>query len=343
MGCPAHIINNTAHFAFENLPKNLGSIIGSIYQYFSIYTIRVGELESFCDLAEVEYKKLLMYSKTRWLSLFPAIERILSIYPGLKSYFISQDPKKTSIQLRNFFEDELSEALLYFAHSFLADIHPKILTLEADRISVLEAYEVIKELEDNLLSKMNDGYLSMNVRTLFKKCDDDRKVASMKKLFVEIYERGFQYLQSWTEPLKEFHIFNWLTFEKKPNFEDIQECLTFLTNQGFKSFNENLLRNQYTNWEKFYNLKFNDAAFQSLNVSEKWLEYFKIQKEGQYSELLKLCSLYFCIPANNAVCERVFSHMNGVWTDERNRLSVDTVKSLLMVKFNMRDYTCEEF
>jgi len=48
------------------------------------------------------------------------------------------------------------------------------------------------------------------------------------------------------------------------------------------------------------------------------------------------------IPVSNAGVERVFSVMGSVWTDERNRLTVDSVRSELCVFFNL-SFSCTEF
>ena len=50
----------------------------------------------------------------------------------------------------------------------------------------------------------------------------------------------------------------------------------------------------------------------------------------------------FSIPISNAFVERVFSLMGNLWSDERNNLSVEMVKSELCVKliYNMN---CQEF
>jgi hypothetical protein len=45
----------------------------------------------------------------------------------------------------------------------------------------------------------------------------------------------------------------------------------------------------------------------------------------------------------NAAVERVFSLVNALWTDERNRLEVSTVKSIVLVKHHFRNYKCTEF
>jgi hypothetical protein len=49
------------------------------------------------------------------------------------------------------------------------------------------------------------------------------------------------------------------------------------------------------------------------------------------------------LPGTNAAGERAFSLVNALWTDERNRLEVPTVKSTVPVKHHFRDYKCPEF
>jgi hypothetical protein len=45
------------------------------------------------------------------------------------------------------------------------------------------------------------------------------------------------------------------------------------------------------------------------------------------------------IPVSNSSVGRVFSVMGNVWTDERNRLSTESVKSELEIFFNI-PYSC---
>lgn len=91
VGCAAHIVHNAIQTAADLLPVDLENIIVKIYSYFYIYTVRVECLKEFCENAEVEYHKIIGYSKTRWLALLPAVERILKMYEPLKSYFLSQN------------------------------------------------------------------------------------------------------------------------------------------------------------------------------------------------------------------------------------------------------------
>lgn len=80
IGCPAHISNNSIHFALDCMAVDIDSIMFKIYKHFSIYTVRVETLKEFCDFVEVDFKVILSHSKTRWLSLFPVIERVLKMY-----------------------------------------------------------------------------------------------------------------------------------------------------------------------------------------------------------------------------------------------------------------------
>ena len=75
-----------------------------------------------------------------------------------------------------------------------------------------------------------------------------------------------------------------------------------------------------------------------LSAEEKWQRIFKANLPGMY----RLVSKFFCIPVSNAFVERIFSLTSGQWTDVRNSLAVDTVKSLTQLKVNF-DLSCPEF
>lgn len=70
VGCSSHVINNAVHHGCDLLQVDAESI-----NFFATYAVRTKSHKEFCDTADVEYKQLLYHSKTRWLSLFAAIER----------------------------------------------------------------------------------------------------------------------------------------------------------------------------------------------------------------------------------------------------------------------------
>jgi hypothetical protein len=80
---------------------------------------------------ETDYKKVLSHSSTRSLSLLPAIERILAIFDGLKSYFLSFD-KCPNLSF-DFFKNLESELYLKFLYGTLQIFNNVVLKLEATK------------------------------------------------------------------------------------------------------------------------------------------------------------------------------------------------------------------
>jgi hypothetical protein len=55
-----------------------------------MYTVRVTELQHFCDEADVEHNTILQHGSRRFLSSLPDISRILGVYEPLNKYFVNQ-------------------------------------------------------------------------------------------------------------------------------------------------------------------------------------------------------------------------------------------------------------
>jgi hypothetical protein len=91
LGCAAHILYNAFRTSADTLPADVEAIVNKIFQYFHIYTVRVEELKEFCNFVDIEYKEVLGSVKPSWLSLQPAIIRVIDMFPRLKSYFLSQE------------------------------------------------------------------------------------------------------------------------------------------------------------------------------------------------------------------------------------------------------------
>ena len=70
-------------------------------------------------------------------------------------------------------------------------------------------------------------------------------------------------------------------------------------------------------------------------------EYWAVITKDNFPCIRKLVSAIFAIPASNASCERVFSLSKIQWTDDRNKLEINTVCSILKVLVNF-DMTCRE-
>ena len=81
-----------------------------------------------------------------------------------------------------------------------------------------------------------------------------------------------------------------------------------------------------------------------ISPSDRWKKVFDLLSELEIDtpNLRKLSAAYMCLPGSNAPVERIFSQMNALWTDEKNRFLVETIKTILMTKstFNL---SCDAF
>lgn len=101
IGCSAHILNNAIQSASDTLPIDLQLIISKIFQHFYFYSVRVNTLKEFCEFVNSDYKTILGHSKTRWLSLHPALTRLIEIFWSIKIIFSFN--RKMPICPQNFF------------------------------------------------------------------------------------------------------------------------------------------------------------------------------------------------------------------------------------------------
>ena len=73
------------------------------------------QLELSCQFRDEEYKRIIKYISTIWLSLEATVGRALRLLPSLTSYFLSQEDKSPRFErLREHFENPMLEAYLLF-------------------------------------------------------------------------------------------------------------------------------------------------------------------------------------------------------------------------------------
>lgn len=93
--CSNHIVHNAMKFALDKLDIDVENIVLKIYNHFSVSAKRRDELKSFFEFVHLQWSEILRHVPTRWLSLTPAMSRLLQNWMAIKSYFqsISDCPK----------------------------------------------------------------------------------------------------------------------------------------------------------------------------------------------------------------------------------------------------------
>jgi hypothetical protein len=75
-GCVVHIAFSSVQSSCDKLPIEVKAFVEKIYRYFHMYTVRVTELQCFCDEAHAKHRTPLQHDNTRFLSFFAAIGRL---------------------------------------------------------------------------------------------------------------------------------------------------------------------------------------------------------------------------------------------------------------------------
>lgn len=242
-GCSAHVLHNTARKACEILNVDVELVVIKIFSFFKSFTLRTERLKELCDFIDMEYHQLLSHSKVRWLTLMPAVERILKIYEGLKSLISTTEnaPKF----LTNFFSNPLGEAYLWTVHSFLSCFNNQILKIEREKITIIEVRAIMDETAKMIENRIRDKFLPLKTKEILRNSGlEVQIIEDFKNEIIECYLVAKTYLNKWIAPLKQFSFLQWMLLEEVPQWEEVSTCLELLSKDGI-SLNENEFYNQF--------------------------------------------------------------------------------------------------
>ncbi|KAJ0174761.1 hypothetical protein K1T71_009869 [Dendrolimus kikuchii] len=86
--CKCLILHNCNKHALKALQFDVESLVLKVYSEFSAFAKRTAKLKEF--FAHLEYKCILRHVPTRWLSLLPALDRLILNWPVLEAYFLNE-------------------------------------------------------------------------------------------------------------------------------------------------------------------------------------------------------------------------------------------------------------
>jgi hypothetical protein len=104
---------------------------------------------------------LLSRSKTRWLPLFP----------GIETYFLSQEKSPTVI--KGFFKYEFSKIYLCQMHSLMSAFQLHIQRTERESNSVVEVLNSLNSVKNTLNDRMTQRFLPLKATELLAKKSEE--------------------------------------------------------------------------------------------------------------------------------------------------------------------------
>lgn len=367
IGCGAHIVHNCVQHGVDQLPIDVEVIVVKIFKFFYIYTVRVARLQEFCEFVGVTYKKVMSHSSTRFLSLLPAIERILMIYEGLKSYFLSDSASSCPQIIKEFFNNPANEAYMWFVHGALQIFQGTILQMEKNEISATEVSLKYSELKAKLEARRKNKFIPQMAKKKLAVCTKNGVINSdeFESQIDKFYIKCIEYLDLWSNSFEGADNFPWIInacnyelewsqVEKSAEYinsvvTEKPATATFINidmlfdevvqvNQALKKIKETL------DSKKKMMIDEGKEPDIDLKSAPLWVEVFQLLKlaENKCENFERVLEFALSLPGTSAPVERVFSLMKNVWTPDRNRLSVEKVKAILSIKVNS-DMSCTEF
>ncbi|KAJ8346710.1 hypothetical protein SKAU_G00281110 [Synaphobranchus kaupii] len=215
-------------------------------------------------------------------------------------------------------EDEatLSECFLLLMHNVMQEFDSAIRKLENESATLLDAHGVMSRLRSQLISRRADRFYGSKTKQAFRKLSA-REQTEFATLANRFFEKAVLYLEAnfdFEGPV----MANASCLRLSGPME--WDALQRLADKLALGIDEDKLYQDYT----VLNAVFKSIP-EELEPDKKWAFLFKKEKEA--TELLKVVSFLLSVPVSNAYAERVFSHMEDVWSDKRNRTAADRVQS----------------
>ncbi|KAL2102048.1 hypothetical protein ACEWY4_003809 [Coilia grayii] len=284
--CHAHIVHNTVKHALDQLTVDVENVVLKVYSFFSTSAKRRESLKEFCRFCDVEFQEILRHVTTRWLSLNPAITRLMQTWPALKSYFISlgeECPKQVRALLKlsedSTEEDgDIVEVYLLFCNNILSLFEEVVRKLESDETTCVELYSIMDNFKEKLTQRRDDqffGYLTkVKLQRLLPHYADIAKAD-----FTAFLNTALSYVGKWFN----FYEENWL-FSLQPlslhhgtlTFSDLERVTTKL-NLIHKVNMDELYDECSTRKPILKRLKENaEDEWKSKGVAARWVALFQV-------------------------------------------------------------------
>ena len=94
VSCVCHLAHLCGKKAASQLSLDVEQLVIALNYHFDKSSKRKEILKGYQQFCNVQTRKILKHSSTHWLSLMKCIDRILSQYDALKSYFLSRREEK---------------------------------------------------------------------------------------------------------------------------------------------------------------------------------------------------------------------------------------------------------
>ena len=333
IGCPAHILHKATEKEAERLTVDIETIVLKIGSHFKSQTSRANSLKQFCEKIDSNYSTLPTHTPTRWLTLDAVLERMIELWEPLKAHFLSL--KRLPRILEKFFKSKTSLVIVSCLHSTLQLFKKPLFLLQKTNALFPELAEIIDSFRCKIMQRQSSEFYGTSTADLLKIVNKDCAYV-LTSSFQEFYSITLEYISKWYRLERHPKYINWALLKVQAiEYEEVRE----LAKQVDPMM---VTKDELFNKVSAINALLKKIPSDDFRKNDAKTNCMKIFNGNDFFPLLyKLVSIVFSLPVSNALVKRVFSLVLAQWTDERNRLHVNTIKSMLQVKVNL-DHSCSQ-
>lgn len=225
IGCSAHVTHNAFDAGCDKIPVPIEAVVVTIYKHFHIFTVRVETLKDFCRDADIEYETLTKHSHVRFLTLLPAVSKVIRLFEPLKEFFAKSTACPDVIS--KFFTDQNSLFWMHFIENQLELSNEYIKKMETRNDTSFEVAGSIQILLMKLENRKKLYFVPSKARDILNTRSNEAKTRIRREID-EFYETTINYLRAWSAALDGTEKLSWMNLRQPLAWESISASIEFM-------------------------------------------------------------------------------------------------------------------
>jgi hypothetical protein len=236
------------------------------------------------------------------------------------------------------FNDPVSLVWIYFLESQMKVCSISMKKIQSDSISGSEvAVELDILSKKKMKSKRDENFHTTKLILLISDVEDVYSNEQLTEVAISFYHILLLYLEKWSNNVLLLDMFHWTLHKNPPTWEKILHSTKYIANVDKNITNildEDGLLDAFIHIANISKTRMDEWNTISLTTFERWSEIFEFVQSEPIS--LKSTGLIlefsFAVPGTSAAIHTLFPITNSLWTDEKSRFIVDTMKAVIVTK-----------
>lgn len=359
MRCVNHSLQLAlSHASVNSFPLSIDYIISHTYNWFAHSSVRQAKYDhtySLLNEGNENHLQFVRKSDTRWISVEPAVDRIVNQWVELKTFFTEvaiTEKDHHAATLSEMYNNDEVLAYLLFLRPILRDVqrvNKQFQARYADPTKLLEDLELLlKGLIWKVCQEEDIDLLETEIENRILPIPNINLGYQFEKQLLKMKENGYgideetmvrqkclDFILSLIGQIRQRFPTNYSVLKKinricvakalTPNKEKLCDIAEHF------SLNDNIIEQIEMQWNNLHLVNWNECN----NTVQFWVEVFSYTDatdENPFKDVAMLAIMLLSLPYSNAEVERTFSQLNLVKNKLRNRMLPKTLLSILHIR-----------